>query len=90
MTGLRIFEKHPSVDAYRFGPSFTPYAVVAKDKRFTEAELAAEYYRSGFLHENSLAENDGYDGMPETREHRRQSLIFHRFATLPHYDKDTP
>lgn len=44
MTGLQVFEKHPTVDAYRFGPSFTPYAVVAKPKRFTTAELLAQYW----------------------------------------------
>lgn len=60
---------------------------LSEKKRLTEAELAAEYYRSSFLHENSLSENDGYDGMPETREHRLQSATFFRFAKLPHYDE---
>jgi len=57
-------------------------------KRLTDEELAAEYYR--FLHENSLIENDGYDGMPETRAHRSQAAALHRFATLPHYDQPQP
>lgn len=59
----------------------------AQRKRLTEAELAAEYYRACYLYESDLADNDGYDGMPETREHRRHSLILHRFATRPHYDE---
>jgi len=58
-------------------------------KRLTDAELAAEYYRSAFLHENSLSENDGYDGMPETQAHRHQATMLWRFATLPHYDEVT-
>jgi hypothetical protein len=58
-------------------------------KRLTPAELAAEYYRACYLYESDLADNDGYDGMPEVREHRRQSLILHRFAKLPHYDEVT-
>lgn len=44
MTGLQIFEKHPEADAYRFGPSFTPHAIVATEKRFTAAELLAQYW----------------------------------------------
>lgn len=41
---LHIYEKHPTLDAYRVGPSYTPYAIVAKDKRFTDAELMAEFH----------------------------------------------
>jgi hypothetical protein len=84
---VRVYEKHPTADAYRVGASFTPYAIVAKDKRFSGAELAAEYYRSAFLHENSLSENDGYDGMPETRAHRYQATMLWRFATAKAYDE---
>ena len=44
MNELRIFEKHPEADAYRFGPSFTPHAIVATEKRFTPPELLAQYW----------------------------------------------
>ena len=44
MTGVQVFEKHPDADAYRFGPSFTPYAIVATEKRFTTPELLAQYW----------------------------------------------
>jgi hypothetical protein len=44
MTPLQIFEKHPDADAYRVGGFYSPYALVAKEKRFTDAELAAEYW----------------------------------------------
>lgn len=78
---LQIFEKHPDVDAYRFGPSFTPYAIVAQEKRFTGAELAAEYHRAG----DDMAEtNYDRESKPDMEPIRR---ILHRFATLPHYDE---
>jgi hypothetical protein len=54
MTGLRIFEKHPVADAYRFGPSFTPYAIVATDKHFTAAELLAQYWFNEAMGGNQL------------------------------------
>jgi len=41
---LTWFEKLPSMDAYRVGGHFAPYAVLARDKRFTDSELAAEYW----------------------------------------------
>jgi len=46
MNPLQIFEKHPEADAYRVGHAFTPYAILATEKRFTDAELAAEYWMS--------------------------------------------
>jgi hypothetical protein len=84
---LTIYEKHPHADAYRVGGFFSPYCLVSTDKRFTDAELAAEYYRASFLHEYSLSEHDGYDGAPETRTHRIQARTFQRFASFPHYDE---
>ena len=41
---LQVFEKHPTLDAYKFGPSFTPHAIVAVEKRFSTAELMAQYW----------------------------------------------
>ena len=46
MMPLQIFEKHPEADAYRVGHAFTPYAYLATEKRFTEAELAAAYWQA--------------------------------------------
>ena len=63
---------------------------LSQQKRLTEGELAADYYRTAWLHENSIAENDGYDGTAETRAFRRQTLVIYRFATLPHYDEPLP
>lgn len=94
MTGIRIFEKHPTADAYRIGGAFTPYAVVAKDKRFTDAELAAEYWRA-----RARLERLAFDELSSGDEYGDEAwtLIAHpantflRFATLPHYDEqETP
>lgn len=42
MSELRIFEKHPYADAYRVGGFYSPYCLVSQNKRFSDAELAAE------------------------------------------------
>jgi hypothetical protein len=49
MNPLQIFEKHPTADAYRVGGVYSPYALVSQDKRFSDAELAAEYQRARFM-----------------------------------------
>lgn len=87
---LTIFERHPGdgQPVYRVGGSFTPYAIVATEKRFTDAELAADYYREAWLHETSITDNDGYDGTAETRTHRQHCTTLWRFAELPHHDED--
>jgi hypothetical protein len=72
-----IYEKHPTLDAYRYGPSFTPYAIVAVDKRFSDAELAAEYHSAwAVMLDVPKVERYGYE---PTR-----IATLHRFATLPH------
>jgi hypothetical protein len=99
---LTIFEKHPATEGaggpvYRVGGSFTPYAIVATEKRFTDAELAAELLWTVF-HE-AQCEVEGRKLNPEdprvdhwirhNREYARQAPIVERFATLPHYDEET-
>jgi hypothetical protein len=49
MKPLQIFEKHPNMDAYRVGAFFSPYCLLATEKRFSDAELAAEYQRARFM-----------------------------------------
>ena len=44
MNPLQIFEKHLTADAYRVGGFYSPYALVSTEKRFSDAELAAEYH----------------------------------------------
>lgn len=77
MKPLQVFEKHPDVDAYRFGPSFTPYSIVAVDKRFTDAELMAEYWAANFAAAI----------MKDWRDESDKAQMIERFATLPHYDE---
>ena len=76
---MRIYEKHPHADAYRVGGSFTPYAIVATNKRFSDSELVAEYWAS---HGEANAVMTGNPRLPFSK---RQTL--RRFATLPHYDE---
>jgi hypothetical protein len=78
---VKIYEKHPTVDAYRFGPSFTPYVIVAKDKRFTDAELAAEVW-------HCITNYFTLEPSHEAREEASRSRTLERFATLPHFDGD--
>lgn len=49
MKPATIYEKHPTADAYRVGGAFQPYAIIATEKRFTGAELAAEYWKARAL-----------------------------------------
>ena len=44
MSAFTVYEKHPTADAYRVGGFYSPYALVSRDKRFTQAELAAEFW----------------------------------------------
>ena len=46
MSAFTIYEKHPTADAYRVGGFYSPYALVSQDKKFSDAELAAEYWMS--------------------------------------------
>lgn len=46
MTGPQVYRKHPEADAYSLngGTVYTPYAYLATEKRFTTAELLAQYW----------------------------------------------
>ena len=77
---LELFEKHPGMDAYRVGGAYQPYAVVAVDKRFSDAELVAEYWVST-MH-NLWNADRGNDEHLEVGRHRASALL--RFCTLPH------
>jgi len=89
MNPLQIFEKHPHMDAYRVGGFYSPYALVATEKRFTEAELAAEYWSLNYFLAGAQF-NEVSSGTPysETFWERNyeQSNALYRFATLPHFD----
>jgi hypothetical protein len=77
---LRIHEKHPHADAYKVGGSFTPYAIVAQEKRFTDAELITEYWAA---HGEANATMTGNPRLPFSKRHTLK-----RFATLPHFDQE--
>ena len=76
MSAFTIYEKHPTADAYRVGGFYSPYALVATEKRFTGPELMAEYWKvmSGL-----------YDG--HARAARARALTIKRFATQPNFDE---
>jgi hypothetical protein len=83
---VRVYEKHPTADAYRVGASFTPYAIAAKDKRFTDAELAAEAWAAQC---NRRVRNyDPTQDIPGVTWEWEHNIVA-RFATLPHYDEES-
>lgn len=86
---LQIFEKHPTADAYYVGGSFSPYASVGRDVRFTDAELAAEWHyqdnRCGQRLEGYRVAHDGSEMGYEEDEIEKLRVLY-RFATLPHHD----
>lgn len=89
---LHIFPKHPSADAYYVGGSYVPYAIVARDKRLTDAELAAEFEACRCDYMIQHATGSYWAPLGETWPHdqksvgRRTSALM-RFAILPHYDE---
>lgn len=95
---LTWFEKLPNLDAYRVNGHFAPYAVLARDVRFSDAELAAEMYRSaawiganGKAHATGEGRNILFEAAftfgPITRD-EHEWLTAHRFATHPDFDAE--
>lgn len=81
MSALTIYPTRDGL-VYRQG-SWTPEAVItgARDKRFTDAELAAEYWASH-------GEANAYmTGNPRIGFSRR--ALMRRMASLPHFDEAT-
>jgi hypothetical protein len=77
MKPAEIYEKHPDMDAYRVGGFYSPYCLLATEKRFTDGELAAEYWHAT---SDILDPRNPVDLAVE----RRQTM--ERFASLPHFD----
>ena len=73
---MQIFEKHPDADAYRVNRFYEPYALNARHKRFTDAELAAEYWAAA-LDAQLMAP----DRLVEI------TATIRRFCTNPSYDE---
>ena len=90
---LTIFEKHPTADAYRVGGFYSPYALVATEKRFSDAELAADYWFDNSIYvseaANLLSCHERYmkAALASFKEAERRCTILHRFAALPHFDE---
>ena len=55
MMPLQGFEKHPEADAYRVGGFYSPYCLVSTNKRFSDAELAAEWWAACLDYDDSRA-----------------------------------
>jgi len=89
MTAFRIFVKHPTADAYHVGGSYSPYCLVSQDKRFTGAELAAEYWMLSSRRERMLGYDDGPGSETRKQAHqdRERMNTIHRFITNPSYDE---
>lgn len=82
---LHIYPKHPDADAYRVGGYYSPYCLVSEDKRFTDAELAAEYWRqslAGCIH--PVDSFRGYTGVEVRGPSSARIETLRRFASLPH------
>ena len=91
MNPLQIFPKHPSApDTYYIGGGWSPACITAVDKRFSDSELAAEYWLLSSRRQRMLAYNDGPSSATHKqaiRDRERMDTI-HRFATLDHYDEN--
>lgn len=84
---LKIFRKHPYADAYKVGASFTPYAIMAKDKRFTDAELAAEYWGQQMEAVRAVDRAYPWGCGEEVDIETARIYTLERFVTLPHFDE---
>lgn len=88
---MQIFPKHPSApDTYYIGGGWSPACITAVDKRFTDAELAAEYWRlrlkvcaSG----NRDMKAKGHV-CTEWQAAHDELATMQRFMELPHYDEN--
>jgi len=88
MTAFTIYEKHPTADAYRVGGAFVPYALVATEKRFSDAELAAEMWKANGTSSIRAYQRDSRGNIIDKRgtgwEYEKDVMA--RFARLPHFD----
>ena len=91
MNPLTVFPRHPSApDTYYINGAWAPAAITAVEKRFTDAELAAEYWRTStdaaYITEGITWKDmcDGWSANEDDALERYGTL--HRFATLPQHD----
>ena len=81
MNPLTVFPRHPSApDTYYINGAWAPACITAVEKRFTDAELAAEVWRQ----EAQVTSVEAMGGTPIRNIAALKTL--ERFATLPHHD----
>lgn len=87
---LTWFDKHPTLDAYRVGSHYAPYALLAREVRFSDAELMAEYHQANSRRYqrqyNEVSAGDDYTE-ESWDEHFDMQNAFYRFAAHPHFDE---
>ena len=94
MNPLTIYRKHPSApDTYYIGGGWSPACITAVEKRFTDAELAAEFWAFDFqdFDRDLRADPDecSEEEWAEYIERRNEAeAALRRAATLPHYDEN--
>jgi hypothetical protein len=91
---LVLFEKHPHMDAYKYGGSFTPYAIVGVDKRFTDGELAAEFHAARADYAEAVRHPSGTYWTPLGVEEdntaamaTKRATTFLHFSIRKHFDE---
>ena len=85
---LTWFEKLPNTDAYRVNGHFAPYAVLAREVRFIDAELSAEFHNQ---HMEAVKAHDRaypYGESAELDIAEERIAVLERFATHPHFDQN--
>jgi hypothetical protein len=89
MKPAEIYEKHPHMDAYRVGGFYSPYCLLATEKRFSGSELAAEYWLLSSRAERMLGYGDGKGSATEAeaKTARSRMATIQRFATQPNFDE---
>jgi hypothetical protein len=92
---IRIFPKHPEADdTYYIGGAWAPAAITARDKRFSEAELAAVYWHDYSIYVREAAnllscqERHMTAATESFKEAVQKCEILERFARLPHFDEE--
>lgn len=92
MNPLQVFPRHPSApDTYYINGAWAPAAITAVDKRFTDSELAAEYWAFDFQEFDRSLRADPDDCSEEEwadyiKRRDEAAAALQRSATLPHYD----
>ena len=90
MNPLTIYPKHPSApDTYYIGGGWSPACITAVDKRFTDAELAAEYWAAEKWLGDVRAIAETYPGYAQIEPTMLDRVLtLHRMITNPAHDEN--